>query len=167
MFTVGQKVCLWHIGRRNGLTVPVLKEVIVTITEVKTDVPNEVSGKPMSDQSLRGTGDDGKPYEKHWDSWPEEQLRDFATSWSMREDGATESDPFPDWIPREAVHAYNSMVLYRKHHIGADEQVVLLDSTGQPAKPKGDITHCATHDRYQHAGTECFHCLMARRKKSA
>ena len=66
-YKVGQKICLWQedVDPNTG-TVTILKEVIVTITETKTGVPSEHSGQPSSRQSLKGVGDDGKTYRKHW-----------------------------------------------------------------------------------------------------
>ena len=172
-FTIGQKVCLWQVMQGVSFgsldnpccKIPILKEVIVTITEIKTGVIGEWSRKPVSSQSLRGIGDDDKVYEKHWDSWPESQTHDFGVQWSMRDDGAGgESQGL--WIPREALHVYNDVscenrrIAHIKHENRriAHVKLALVNVESAAMKPKGDITYCETHDRYEHAGTPCFHC---------
>ncbi|MBI3074717.1 MAG: hypothetical protein HYY92_00690 [Parcubacteria group bacterium] len=161
-FTIGQKVCLWQIElgieRRRGKDfdeLRILKEVIVTVTEIKTGVLGEWTRKPVSSQSLRGIGDDGKTYEKHWGSWPESQTNDFLGQWSMRDDGdGGESQRF--WIPGEAVDVYNAVS--RENRRIARIKLALVNTASEAVKPKGDIIYCEAHDHYEHAGTPCFHC---------
>jgi len=132
---------------------------MVTITETKTGVPGEFSRKPVSSQSLRGIGDDGKVYEKHWQYWPESQTHCFTDTWSIRDDGAGE-EYF--WNPREAVYVYDFVSRHFKK-TGIRAMIVGLPS-GMEMKPKGEITYCVEHDRYWHQGTECLFC---RKEKSA
>lgn len=158
MYAIGQKVCLWQIAHSNQPTIPptihIFKEVIVTITEIKNGVPGEFSRKPVSSQSLRGIGDDGKTYEKHWESWPESQTNDFIEQWSMREDGA-DGERF--WTPHEAIYVYDAVSRHQKHEGGERIKIVGFPS-GEEMKPEGDITYCQEHDRYWHKGVECFFC---------
>ena len=156
--TIGQKVNLWQteILPKERLT-RVLKSVVVTITEVKTGTPEEFSGTPVSLQSLRGLGDDGHVYEKHWESWPESQTSDFATQWS----------PCEHWnwaIPREAVHAYNDFVREGKQRYNVVDRIVGPD--GNDIIPQGDVERCESHDQYYHVGDEmkCFVCFLEKRK---
>lgn len=160
-YEVGQVVCLWQEELRPG-RVTVLKEVLVTITGVKTGVPGEFSRRPVSMHSLRGIGDDGKPYEKHWDSWPESQTNDFLGQWTFRDDGEGD-DRF--WIPMEAVHAYNTLNAFKKHF--PNEPVVRLDKSDKPIVPKGDVEYCEKHDDYRHKGSQCFWCILEGRRDSA
>lgn len=154
---VGHVMCLWHEDvKPEGVTV--LKEVLVTITETKTGVPGEFSRNPVSSQSLRGIGDDGKTYEKHWESWPESQTNCFTTQWSMRDDGEGDN---PFWIPKEAVHAYDELRRAKEQH--PELKLERRDKNGQPVLPKGDVVHCAEHDEYTHKGTTCFSCHVAER----
>ena len=160
-YEVGQVVCLWQEELRPG-KVTVLKEVLVTITGVKTGVPGFFSLKPVSMQSLRGIGDDCKLYEKHWVNWPESQTNDYLGQWSSRDDGEGD-DRF--WIPKEAVHAYNTLNDLKKRF--PDEQIVRLDKSGQPIVPKGDVEYCEKHDDYRHKGSQCFWCILEGRRDSA
>lgn len=154
-YTIGQKVCLWRVKHNWGLVeIRVLKEVIVTITEVKTGVPGEFSRDPVSSQSLRGIGDDGKTYEKHWDSWPESQTNDFIDSWSMRDDGEGD-DQF--WVPMEAVYIYDAASRRRE-----PPAFTLIDQSDAPIKPKGDVVYCEKHDHYSHKDGVCIFCLFKR-----
>lgn len=157
-YKVGQKICLWqeHVDQESG-KVLVLKEVIVTITETKTGVPGEFTSNPSSRQSLRGIGDDGKTYEKHWDEWPESQTNDFMDRWSMREDGDGENR---FWSPREAVYAHNRILDHNQKHGAVHGLLIRVDQQGQPILPKGDIVHCESHDDYYYPGTRCFHCFL-------
>jgi hypothetical protein len=156
-YQVGQKICLWQVGYRNQPTespaLHILKEVIVTITETKIGVPGEFSQEPVSSQSLRGLGDDGKTYEKHWDSWPESQTNCFTDSWSMRDDGAG-GEQF--WTPMEAVYVYDAVSRHSKH--SGDTIKIVIGASSEEVKPKGDISYCAEHDRYWHRGTNCLFC---------
>lgn len=155
MFKVSQKVCLWQLA--HGLRgILVMKEVVVTLTEVKTGALGALSREPVSMQSLRGVGDDGKHYEKHWESWPESQTGTFSDQWSWRED-ELEGDPMMEvgWIPFEAVHIYNYAKLYN---------ITLIDKDGNAITPKGDVVYCAEHDRYWHEGVECRFCRRAKRE---
>lgn len=152
MYQVNQKVCLWQTNIVPGSNqITVVKEVIVTITEIKTGVPGEYSGKPVSHQSLRGVGDDGKTYEKHWDQWPESQTNDFLSSWTHRDDGVSINGN-NSWTPYEAVHGYNIVSRVSK------KRVKLIDLTGVEIKPKGDVVYCEKHDCYNHAGVDCIYC---------
>lgn len=154
-YEVGKTICLWQekidFEKR---VVTVLKEVLVKITETKTGVLGEFSGKPVSGTSLKGVGDDGKEYEKHWDSWPESQTNCFTDQWSVRDDGEGD-DHF--WFPKEAVHAYNSL---RRANEKASNNIVRVDTLGQPIVPKGDVTYCNKHDEYRHEGQKCLGCLI-------
>lgn len=160
-YKIGQKVCLWQVmlGANfwpldNQRKIQILKEVIVTITETKTGVRGEWSDKSVSSQSLRGIGDDGKTYEKHWDSWPESQTHDFADQWSMRDEDAGDGRKF--WIPMEAVRVYNDVT--RENRRIAQNKLALVSMDDTAIKPKGDIAYCETHDRYEHEGVQCFYC---------
>jgi hypothetical protein len=130
--------------------------VPVTITETKTGTPSDFSRRPVNQQSLKGIGNDGKLYEKHWDYWPESQTNDFMDCWSLRDDGAG-SQQF--WTPKEAVHAYNNLQRFKKQNKDAGE-LVRLDVQGQQIMPKGDIVFCKEHDRYYYQGGNCIHCLV-------
>jgi len=142
--------------------VTVLKEVLVTITEVKTGVPGFFSLKPVSMHSLRGIGDDGKLYEKHWVNWPESQTNDYLGQWSIRDDGEGD-DRF--WIPKEAVHAHNMLSDLKKQF--PNEKIVRLDKSGQPIVPKGDVEYCEKHDDYRHKGSKCFECAIENQDSAA
>jgi hypothetical protein len=154
---IGDKICLWQEEFDfKAKAIKVLKEVIVTITETKVDVPGEFSGKPCTYQSLRGIGDDAKEYEKHWDYWPEAQTRTFTDVWSMRDDGIGKKKV---WIPKEAVHAYGELVRVNKK-LKVNEQLVRIYADNTNAIPKGDVTYCEKHDEYTHKGQDCFYCLV-------
>ncbi|MDO8523346.1 MAG: hypothetical protein Q7S12_03640 [bacterium] len=161
-YLVGQKVCLWRVqGEKlldsvflNPTKLHVLKEVIVTISETKTGVLGEFSNKPVSAQSLRGVGDDGKVYEKHWNRWPESQASDFISLWSMRDDGDGD-DRF--WIPKEAVYVYNTVSRGKKM-----SELTLVDQYGKQIKPNGDVVYCEKHDRYTHKDNKCIFCGLKR-----
>lgn len=155
MYQVNQKVCLWQTSIvPNSNEIVVVKEVIVTITEIKTGVPGEYSGKPVSHQSLRGVGDDGKTYEKHWDVWPESQTNDYQSSWSMRDDATTDIGN-RYWIPVEAVYIYDIIPKLQKK----GRNVRLIDSSGANISPKGDVVYCEKHVCYSHAGNPCIFCV--------
>lgn len=158
MYNIDQKVCLWQIQAIPGSRqIVVLKEVIVTITEMKTGAPGEHSREPSSLQSLRGIGDDGNLYEKHWEEWPESQTNDFQSQWNMRDDGVGEGVE-QYWIPMEAVYVYNSFSKVKA------EGCKLIDINSADILPKGDISYCEEHDRYTHGkGTTCFFCKHGRR----
>jgi hypothetical protein len=161
MFEIGQVVCLWHEDvTESGVTV--LKEVLVTLTDIKTGVPGEWSRIPSTRQSLRGLGDDGNVYDKHWDVWPETQLDDFMTVWSIRDDAP---EGFLVWQPKEAIHAYNALNRHNDRH--PDERLERRDLSGNPILPKGDISYCEKHDRYEHRNVQCFRCRMDERKTAA
>ncbi len=152
---VGHVMCLWQEDvKPDGVTV--LKKVLVTITETKIGVPGEYSREPVSSQSLRGIGDDGKTYEKHWNSWPESVINCLAT-WTRRNDGEGD-DPF--WIPKEAVHAYGDLRLANRQH--PELKLERRDKNGQPILPRGDVVYCKEHDEYTHNGSTCFLCHVAK-----
>jgi hypothetical protein len=156
----GQRVALWQTKievKKNTTQIVVLKEVIVTITEMKTGVPGKFSRERSSRQSLRGLGDDGKVYEKHWDSWPELSSgpSDFSSLWSSRDDGVGRNKV---WSPAEAVHVYNNTISKRL----GDNDFTLTDATGAAILPKGDVVYCEKHDDYSY-GPECLWCLVAER----
>ncbi len=151
MYSVGQKVCLWQI-RREETVLRVLREVIVTITEIKTGVPGEFSRKPVSYQSLKGTDEHGVVYEKSWNVWPESQTDNFVESWTEREDGG---EDFPFWVPREAVYVYSAISRANKRN---KQKLPLVDESGAPIKPKGDAVYCEKHDAYSHR--QCLYCLI-------
>jgi hypothetical protein len=159
MFTKGQKVCLWkeEVSKEG---VVVVKEVNVTITDIKTGVPGEWSRKPVHQQSLRGLGDDGKVYQKHWDSWPESQTDDFMSQWSVRID-----DDGEVWIPQEAAHLHNKLNEHNRRH-GETHPLKRVDLQGNPILPKGDLTRCEAHDEYLLPGHKCFQCLLGRQRKA-
>jgi hypothetical protein len=158
-FQIGQKVCLWHVHlslASRGLII--LREVIVTITEVKTGVPGHFSRKPVSWQSLRGIDEHGKMYEKHWDSWPESQTMDFTDQWSGHTDTISTgvgTSATVRWIPKEAVSVYGAGSKIHKPH-----PLPIIDESGNPMKPKGDIEYCEKHDWYEHRGNKCWQCFI-------
>lgn len=163
MFKVGQKVNLWQIEvlLRERLT-RVHRSVVVTITEVKTGTPGEFSGTPTMLQSLRGIGDDGLVYEKHWNHWPESQTNDFATQWSPCEHW--------DWAsPHEAIYAYNSFVREGKQKYNMVDRIVGPD--GKDIIPQGGVERCKIHDQYYHAGDDgemrCFVCFLEKIRRTA
>ena len=165
MYEVGETICLWQEKivpgtEENPGSVMVLKEVLVTITGTKTGVPYEFSGEPASGTSIRGIGDDGKVYEKHWDFWPESQTCGFQDQWSVRNDGEGD-DPF--WAPKEAVHTHNQLQGFNKEN---GSNIRRLDKNGNPILPKGDVVYCEEHDDYRHRGGSCFHCLIEEMKKA-
>ncbi len=153
MYKLGQKVCLWQSSIVPGSRqITVVKEVIVTITEIRTGVPGEHTGNPSILQSLRGVGNDGKTYEKHWNVWPESQTSDFSSSWSMRDD-STLSNRY--WIPVEAVYLYDVKSTSRS----SGKTASLVDQNGADIVPKGDVVYCELHDCYSHAGNHCAFCI--------
>ncbi len=156
MIKKGHKVCLWKEEIRNR-NVVVVKEVVVTITDTKTGVPGEWSNEPTSHQSLRGLGDDGKVYEKHWEEWPESQT-DTSGMWSMREDDGEV------WIPQEAAHLHNKLNDHNRKHVGL--YLKRVDLQGNPILPKGDLTRCEAHDEYLLPGRNCFQCLLGRSRRA-
>ena len=160
MYNVGQRVNLWNVeidteARRTRI----LKSVIVTITDIKTGVPGDYSRRPSSFASLRGLGDDGKVYEKHWDYWPESQTNCFLGSWSPRADGVKRDF----WIPQEAASAYNSFVHEGKHKFNMVDRIV--DADGNDIIPQGDVAYCVLHDEYFHNGSHCSACLLEEMRK--
>lgn len=161
-YRIGQRVCLWQ-EVLEGDVVRVLQEVMVTIADIKTGVPGSVSGKPTSSQSLRGLGDDGKVYEKHWNHWPESQTSDFAEQWSFT-DGGNWGVPF--WVPKEAVYAHNNLRMANERFKGGNP-IVRLDVNDQPILPKGDVVYCGRHDEYNHEGSRCIWCHMEKEKEKA
>jgi hypothetical protein len=165
-YEVGQVVPLWETRIEPGRIV-VLREILVKITETKTGVPGEFSEKPVSATSLRGVGDDGKKYEKHWSVWPESQANDFKDQWSHREDGTDDSTVGGQlWIPLEAVPIYSSVTRHNmRHHGKPDKQIDLVGADGSPIKPEGDVVYCKGHDQYYYPGQKCFRCLLAEIRK--
>lgn len=157
----GQKVCLWHeVVDQDAGIVRVIKEVIVTLTDVKTGTPGEFSRTPMSGQSLRGIGDDGKLYEKHWNEWPESQTDDFMDRWSVRTDGEGDNS---FWAPREATYAHNRLIDRNLNHGATHGIFYRVDTKGEPILPKGDVIHCEKHDQYDYPGSKCFRCFLEER----
>lgn len=159
MIQEGNKICLWKESPeiKEGKVV-VVQEVIVTITDTKTGVPGEWSNKPARQQSLRGLGDDGKIYEKHWDEWPESQT-DLAGQWSMRDDDGEV------WIPQEAAHLHNKLNDHNRRH-GDTHPLKRVDLQGNPILPKGDLSRCEAHDEYLLPGHKCFQCLLGRKRRA-
>lgn len=156
MYKIGQRVCLWQTNIVPGsYQITVVKEVIVTITEVKTGVLSANSRIPMDLQSLRGIGQDGKTYEKHWNVWPESQTNDFLPSWSMRDDATTDIGN-RYWIPVEAVYIYDIIRDSKK----TGRVARLTDLAGADIKPKGDVVYCEKHESYSHAGNPCIFCVL-------
>jgi hypothetical protein len=155
-YSIGQKICLWQEHVRLGAVI-VLKEVIVTITEIKTGVLGEYSMRPASSQSLRGIGDDGKTYEKHWDVWPESQTNDFIGQWSPRLDGEGEHH---FWIPQEAVYAYDSLRRHNERFGQTHGVIKRTDINEAEVLPKGDFSYCKEHEYYSPLGNHCFHCML-------
>lgn len=155
MYEVGQTVCLWQeqVDFKAAI-VTVLKEVLVKITETKTGVLGEFSNMPVDMQSLKGVGDDGKEYTKHWDMWPESQSNLFIDQWDCRDDGEGDN---PIWFPKEATHAHNDLNRANKK---LEKKIVRVDTAGQSIVPKGSVDLCEKHDYYSHKGSECFECLM-------
>ena len=158
-YEIGQAICLWQeiVDFENGV-VTVMKEVLVKITETKTGVPGEFSNKPVDMTSLKGVGDDGKEYTKHWDYWPESQTNSFIDQWDCRDDGEGD-DKF--WFPKEATHAHNDLCRTNKK---LEKKMVRVDVNCKPIVPKGDVDHCEQHDYYSHKGGKCFGCLMEKVK---
>lgn len=155
MYKLGQKVCLWQtkiVPGSNQITV--IKEVIVEIAGIKTEVPSAHSRSPVNLQSLRGIGEDGKIYEKHWDVWPESQMRDYVECWSARDD-ATIDTGNRHWIPVEAVYVYDARQQSRRYR----KAVRIVDGNEDDIKPKGDVVYCERHDQYDHVGNSCVFCL--------
>lgn len=155
MYSVGQKVCLWNYKYDEfSNSVRVTREVLVTITEAKTGVLGQFSEKPVNSQSLRGVAEDGRLFEKHWDSWPESQTHGFDETWSYHEDADGQF-----WIPTEAIYLYDSVSRARKENPG----LMLLDMDGRFVVPKGDkIVYCRKHDRYSYENEKreaCFLCF--------
>jgi len=155
MYNIGDKVCLWKERVELG-AVTVLKEVMVTITDVKTGAPGEFTDKPSDLQSLRGVGDDGELYEKHWEVWPESQTSDYQDQWSWKQDG----NDF--WIPKEAFRAYNALQFYCRQ-TGVD--VRHTNEAGAEIRPKGNVEYCSEHNRYSYKDTKCFSCFAKLREK--
>jgi len=157
LYRIGQHICLWFIDTlSNPGVIRVTKEVMVTITEEKTGVPGEISGKPIESQSLRGIADDGTIFEKHWESWPESQTSDYISQWSA--DNRTGWD-----IPFEAFRLYNEFLRGKKRN----SNLQLIGPDGNEIKPKGDnLFHCEKHDRYEldESTRECFYCRMENRR---
>ncbi len=158
MRNIGDKVNLWQyeIDVRNRLT-RVTKSVIVTITETKTGAPGEFSRQPVSSQSLRGTGDDGLMYEKHWDSWPESQTSDFQEQWTARFEGGD------FWIPKESTSVYHDFAKYGKKKLKVVDRLVGPD--GNDIVPQGDVLHCKKHDEYYDKNDQCFPCFADEHRK--
>lgn len=152
-YKVGLRICLWQIDKplfTNRLVV--VKEVIVTLNGVKTGVPTQVEGVPSTYLSLRGVGDDGQLYEKHWDRWPDALCADPLSLWSARDDGVDGQV----WMPREAFQLYNLFASQRRMNLRA---FVLEGLKGLEAIPKGDLVHCEAHDDYSLPGDPCLSCL--------
>ena len=147
MYEIGQKICLWQMGKMVEKKITILKEVIVTITESKAGTPLEFSQTPAKSQSLRGIGDDGLLYEKHWNIWPESPGITFDSEWTTRDDGNGEN---PHWDPYEAFTFYNSL----------NRTFTIVYSNGEKAVPKADIAHCEKHDQYFDINGECFVCWI-------
>lgn len=160
---MGMRVNLWQVGRnaRPGwprFALPILKDILVTVTEIKTGTPGNISGKKASFQSLRGMGDDGIVYEKHWDHWPENIGESCVDSWTARADGAYE-ETF--WTPKEATYVYNVSRTFK------DDGVSLIGDHGRILmRPRGHINYCKTHDEYWPGGL-CFSCQSQSRKQVA
>lgn len=152
----GLRVTLWQEVMNQEGNVVVLKEVVVTITETKTGVPGEFSRNPTKAQSLRGLGDDGKVYEKHWNEWPESQTDDFVANWSVRDDGV-EVGGLSFWIPIEAVYAHNRLT---RQNSRSGLSVRRVDKDGNDILPKGDVVFCDKHNHYHYKGAKCFECLI-------
>jgi hypothetical protein len=154
-YKVGQSVCLWQemTNHKTGI-ITIVKEVIVKITETKTGVRGEFSRSPTDMTSLRGKGNDGKIYFKHWDYWPESQTSNFIEQWTLRNDGEGEKK---FWIPKEAVFLYNEVVRYNERF---KKNITCVDTAGQPIVPKGDVEYCKKHGEYHYKGVICFGCMV-------
>lgn len=157
-YSIGQIVCLWEVKDLSpGETaIVVAREILVRITEIKEGVPGEFTRRPAG-TGLKGIGDDGKEYVKHWDSYPESQTCTFAVEWSMREDGTTDKD-FPYWIPRESAPFHSEV--YRENTRGG-KQLKLVDLKGNPVEPKGDLEKCHEHGTFHYLAAKCSHCRLA------
>lgn len=150
MFTIGQKVCLWKVSYQEVvLRMIVTREVIVTITETRNDVPSKIDSKPSHFQSLKAVDDQGKVYEKHWIEWPGDASDNINGQWSPRDEG---SGINRFWTPFEAVYVYNE-AMRRK-----SQGYQLIDMRGLAIVPTGDVNHCGRHNRYYHLYDECFFC---------
>ncbi|MCX6788874.1 MAG: hypothetical protein NTZ36_03300 [Candidatus Jorgensenbacteria bacterium] len=160
MYEIGQRVCLWDAQIFLGSTeARIIREVVVTVTETKTGVPGEFSKYPSPFESLRGIGEDGKIYEKHWELWPEIYGCNFSTVWSTR------SDDGHMWTPVESLHLYNELV----SHENEPNDFTLVDSIGNAIRPKGDFYYCEEHDSYWSRRIECFWCNidnLSKRKRA-
>lgn len=152
-YAPNQKICLWKVEIVRESTLMVIKEVIVTITEVKSGVIGEISGKPVPFQSVLGVGDDSQVYEKHWLWWPESPVDcDFDSQWTDHVDCVTEKV----WTPVEAVYIYNEIASSRC----ARGALSLFDTQGLPIVPKGDVQFCTEHDEFVHYREMCSWCCM-------
>jgi len=158
MFTVGQQVCLWKvIHQPTFLTIVVIRQELVIISEIKTNVPSTEDGKPVRFQSLRAVDSAGSVYEKHWKEWTASRPNEYSHQWSPRDEGETHPhDRY--WIPSEAVGVYNDAM--RR----ANEGCKLVDLKGCEILPTGQVSYCARHKRYAHFGFECFLCLADGRR---
>ena len=73
-YKIGEKIKLWKItpAATGTQTAQVTKEVIITITEMKKNVPGEFSGEVKDGYiGYKAIGDDGNEYEQFWFSYPE------------------------------------------------------------------------------------------------
>ncbi len=166
LFTYNQGVVLLKVGDRISLwlvdffttpgTIQITREILVSITEEKTGAPRQFSREPSSFQSLKGIGDDGRLYEKHWESWPESQNADFTERWSQSYENNSLVTPF------EAYRIYNDVARVNR----VKQALRLLGPDGSAIKPNGDkLAHCKTHDMYSYESEffteQCLLCRMA------
>jgi hypothetical protein len=154
MYKTGQKVCLWQISNVPGSKkITVLKSVIVTITEIKTEAPCVREGKKVDVYSISGRGDDDKRYVKHWKQLSESQGGDYSPRWSIRDDGVFCRNG-TQWIPVEAVFMYDVFrVMKQKRRLDR-----LVDQYDNDIRPEGDVVYCEKHDSYSHTNVGCMSC---------
>lgn len=169
----GQRFCLWQVDLQNHKAL-VLKEIMVTITEIKTDVPGrltdistgvpgDLTGTYTPFESLRALGYDGKVYAKHWDFWPVYKspwTHTDTSCWSARDDGEGGNKL---WTPYEAIHYHNYNVEHNILHgywngySNMYTELVGL-TPGSPVLPKGDVLRCEKHNHYYYPGGQCKRC---------
>lgn len=154
MYKTGQKVCLWQISNVPGSRkITVLKNVIVTITEIKTEAPCVRDGKKVNTCSLLGMGNDNKQYKKYWEQLNERESSNYSPRWSTRDDGVFCRNG-TQWIPIEAVFMYD-VFRFMKQKRRLDR---LVDQDDNDIKPEGDVVYCERHDSYSHVNLSCVSC---------
>ncbi|MES2986204.1 MAG: hypothetical protein V4686_03725 [Patescibacteria group bacterium] len=152
-YKIGQIICLWELVPPYGNPIIVVREILVTITNIHENVLGKESKCPAG-IGLKGIGNDGKVYEKHWDTWPDDQMQPDIF-WTWREDGTMLPQPSL-WLPFEAV-LYYSWVFRRN-----SGNIKIVDKDSNPIEPKGDLEKCSTHGTFYYPGAECISCKSAK-----